>query len=319
MKPKILITDSLFIFEEHEKRLRDAGFEVERLDKPKASEEELIKAVKDKDGYILGGIEKVTEPVINAANKLKGIVFSGSDWAGFVPAHELATKKGIAIANAPGANSTSVAEYTITLIFMMLRRALELGSTGDKTFMTTQSVSDVKIGIVGLGRIGTKVAKMLKGLGAKDICYWNRTRKQDLEKELGIKWLSLEELFKTSDVITAHVSSQAGQVFTKDLLNKSKDGVLFINTGADPTYDMDALYELLKAGKARAGFDENIKDERFKKLPLSVWFCSNENTAYNTHAANKLGSDMATETMINILTKGDDQYVVNPDFKKARK
>lgn len=52
---KILVTDTLFIFPEHEARLRDAGFEIERLPKPDATGEELIEAVKGKVGYILGG------------------------------------------------------------------------------------------------------------------------------------------------------------------------------------------------------------------------------------------------------------------------
>ena len=56
MKGTILVTDNLFIFPEHEAKLREAGYEIERLDKPEATEEELIEAVKGKVGYILGGI-----------------------------------------------------------------------------------------------------------------------------------------------------------------------------------------------------------------------------------------------------------------------
>ncbi|HET7827841.1 MAG TPA: hypothetical protein VFK97_03165, partial [Candidatus Saccharimonadales bacterium] len=156
MSNKILVTDSLFIFDEHVKKLEAAGYEVERLDKPRASEEELCKAVKGKVGYVLGGVELITDKVIEAADELKAIVFTGADYAGFIPAHELATKKGIAIANAPGANSFAVAEYTLTLMLVMLRQILELTRVGDKNFMTGQSITDVKIGIVGMGRIGER-------------------------------------------------------------------------------------------------------------------------------------------------------------------
>lgn len=55
MKGKILVTDTLFIFDEHVKQMEAAGYEVVRLDKPKATEEELQEAIKDKVGYILGG------------------------------------------------------------------------------------------------------------------------------------------------------------------------------------------------------------------------------------------------------------------------
>ena len=110
---QILITDSLFIFPEHEKRLRDAGFEITRLDKPKATEEELIEAVKGKHGYILGGVEHITDKVIVSADVLEAICFTGSDWRHFIPGHESATKKGIAIANCPGVNAAAVAEYPV--------------------------------------------------------------------------------------------------------------------------------------------------------------------------------------------------------------
>lgn len=319
MKRTILVTDTLFIFKEHENILKSAGFEVKRLTNPQATEEELIKAVKDVDGYILGGIEKLTNEVIEETNKLKAIIFTGTDWAKYIPGHETATKKGIAIANCPGANSQSVAEYTITLILLMLRRVLELGNTGKETFITTKSLSEINIGIVGLGRIGKLVTKMLKSLGAVNLFYWNRTRKLPIEKEIGIKYLPLPDLFKTCDVITNHLSSQAEQLLTSELLNNSKDGVILINTGGHIPYDLNSLYNLLYSKKARAAFDINPSDKRFDNLPHNLWFRSNEMTAYNTLSANKLVSDMAINSIINLLTTGKDEHLVNPEYIKYKK
>ena len=107
MKGTILVTDSLFVFPEHEKVLRDAGYEIERLDKAEATEDELVHSIKGKVGYILGGIEKVTEKVIDAADSLKVIAFTGSDALSFIPAHQKATEHGITITTTPGANSYS--------------------------------------------------------------------------------------------------------------------------------------------------------------------------------------------------------------------
>ena len=134
MSKTILVTDSLFIFPEHEKMLRQAGYDIARLDKPAATEEELVRAIKGKVAYILGGIEKVTDAVINAADDLKVIVFTGSDWKQFIPGYALATQKDIAIANAPGANSYAVAEYTVALMLAMTRNVFELGRTGKAVF-----------------------------------------------------------------------------------------------------------------------------------------------------------------------------------------
>src|SRR5882757_6273946 len=121
MKEKILITDSLFIFPEHEKLLNDAGYEIERLDKLSATEDELVEAIKDKVGYILGGIEKVTEKVIDAGDKLKAIIFTGIGYKDFIPAWEHATEKGIAIANTPNAPTHAVSEWAITMALAMNR------------------------------------------------------------------------------------------------------------------------------------------------------------------------------------------------------
>lgn len=308
---KILVTDTLFIFPEHEQRLRDAGFEVERLEKPMATEDELIMALRDKAGYILGGVEKVTAKVLDNAPMLKALVFTGSDWKGFVPGYETAAKRGILIADTPGANTYAVSEYTLTLMLLMLRRMLELGRTGTETFMTAQSLTDVHIGIIGMGRIGERVCRMLKGLGVSNISYYNRTRKPELEAELQITYRSLNDVFAACDVITNHVSTQAGTFITKALLEVSKDGAIFINTGSEHAYDADALYDRLLNHKARAAFDFPMHDERFNNLPVGTWFCSNESAAYNTYAACKTASDMATESLIHMLQQGDDQYVVN--------
>ena len=109
---KILVTDSLFIMHEHVAQIEAAGYEVVRLDKPAASEAELVEAVKGKAGYILGGIERVTRPVIDAGTELKAIVFTGIDYETFIPAWEYAKSKGIVIANTsldPGINFGFVA------------------------------------------------------------------------------------------------------------------------------------------------------------------------------------------------------------------
>ena len=149
MNGKILITDTLFILAEHEQKLRDAGYEIERLETPNATEEQLIEHLKDKVGYILGGIEQVTDKVIEAAPNLKAIVFTGAGWKSYIPGYELATKKRIAIANTPKANTYAVAEYTIALMIGMIRNLFELGRTGSKKFETTKSLNELTVGIIG--------------------------------------------------------------------------------------------------------------------------------------------------------------------------
>jgi len=311
MKGKILITDSLFIFSEHERQLFDAGYAFERLDTPTATEEQLVENLKGKVGYILGGVEKVTDAVIESADELKAIIFTGADWRNFIPGHELATKKGIVIANTPGANAYAVAEYAITLILAMTRNIFELGRTGDKKFETTRSLNQLTVGIIGMGNIGSLMARHLHALGVKEIIYYSRQQKPEIEKETGARFASMDELLTESDVVTLHASKEAGNGYIgKEQLVKMKEGALLVNCGFTGGVDMDALYEELKTGRIRA-VEDGEADERFKTLPLSIWFNSNSHTAYNTYEANKTASDMAVKSLLNLLDTGSDEYKVN--------
>lgn len=311
MSNSILVTDNLFIGDEQVHQLTAAGFDVQRLDAVAATEDELIANITGKVGYILGGLEKVTPAVIAAADELKAIAFTGTDWRDFIPGYDQATEKGILISNAPGANAYAVAEYTVMLILMMIRRPLELGSTGTTQSLTTGSIIDARVGIIGMGRIGELVARMLVGLGATDVVYWSRQAKPALHDELGVRFMPLEELLATADVISTHTPKSAGELLSKDQLKTTKNGVIFINAGSPVTYNHDGLYELLADQKARAAFDFPIASHHFDELTADVWFYSNQHTGYNTHEANKLASDMATQSLINLLTTGQDDYRVN--------
>lgn len=310
MKPTILITDSLFIFKEHEDALRAAGYEIERLDKPHATEDELVKAVKGKVGYVLGGIEHITPRVIEAADTLKAIVFTGSDWKQFIPGHEEATKKGIAIANTPGANRYAVAEYAITLMLAMTRNIFELGRTGTATFQTRPSMKELTVGIVGMGAIGGQVARMLHGLGVKEIVYQSRQRKADVEKETGARYVDLDTLLQTSDIVTLHFPKEAGRLIDAAKLSLMKPGALLVNCAFSDAVDELALLPLLKSGKLRATFDDPAASG-YSDLSLGVWYNSNSHIAYNTHEACKTSSDMAVKSLLNMLKNGKDEFRVN--------
>lgn len=311
MKGKVLVTDSLFIFKEHEDTLQAAGYEVMRLDKPNASEAELAEHIRGKVGYILGGIEKVTVPIIAAADALQAIVFTGTDPQAFIPAFDEATKKGVAIANTPAANSFAVTEYTVAIILAMTRNIFELGRTGEKSFETTRSLRELTVGIIGMGNIGSAVAKTLSCLGAKDVIYHNRSRKPDIEKAIGIRYVELEELLKQSDIVSLHVPKTVGDGFIGAAeLALMKDGALIVNCGFMGGIDREALLPELQSGRLRAA-EDGPKDARFDILPLSVWYCSNSHTAYNTHEANKKASDMAVQSLLNLLETGQDEHQLN--------
>lgn len=318
MGKEILITDSLFIDKGNVEELERAGFSCTRLDKSEATEAELIEAIKGKSGYILGGIEKVTSNVIASADRLEAIVFTGAGYKEFIPAWQEATKKGIAIANTPGGNAASVAEYTITLMLAMLRNIFELGRTGTKKFETTPSLRDTVVGIIGMGNVGKAVARNLKALGAKEIIYFSKTRKTEVEKELGVKYMPMEDILKNSDIVTLHFPKDAGEkIIGEKELQLMKDKSILINVAFREGVDFVALKKEIKAGRLRAAFD-GAPHEEFSDLPIGGFFCSNLQTAYNTKEAIATINAMAISSMINLLKSGEDKYLVNPEYKQNK-
>ena len=308
----ILITDSLFIFPEHEQQLKDSGYEVVRLDKPEASEDELCEAVKGKAGYILGGIEKVTKRVIDSADSLEAIVFTGIGYKNLIVDWEYATEKGIAIANTPDGPTQPVAEWAMTAALVMNRGMFELGiHTGEKTFLTTPGIAGQTIGIIGLGRIGGRIAEMLQPFKPDKILYTSAHKHEDKEQMLGLKYTEVNELLENSDIVFLCVSDEVGHgFFTADNFANMKKNALLVSFMADGIIDMDGLYKALESGKIRAISDHSM-DDRFNKFNPATWYSFNASNAFNTNQGLRLTSARATEALINLLASGKDEDRVN--------
>jgi phosphoglycerate dehydrogenase-like enzyme len=316
MKPTILITDSLFILPEQEAKIRSAGYEIERLDKPAATEEELSAAIVGKIGYILGGVEKVTEPVIDAADKLKAIVFTGTAAYGFITAHESATQKGIAIGSTPHMNAKAVAEFGATMTTAMIRNLFGFVRGSSQPLQTVSSMQNLTFGIVGFGHIGAQYARLMRGFGVTNIQYYNRTRKPELEIELGAIYKTKREVVESSDVLFVALPHDAGDdFFTAEDVFAIRKGSLIVSISEPTQFNLDAVYARLEKRELRLATDENIKEDRFQTLPLDVYYAPNASVAMFTESALWDVSESATQTLLNLLKTGDDQYLENPDYK----
>lgn len=311
MNGKVLVTDSLFIFDEHIRKLRKAGLEVVRLDKPKASEEELIEAIKGKVGYILGGIEQVTEPVIDASDSLRAIVFTGIGYKGFIPGWKEATKRGIAIANVPDGPTQPVAEWSLMAALAMNRGIFELASPKGKTFLTTKGLEGQTVGIIALGRIGGRIAEMVQPFRPAATIYYSTHRHEEREKSLGLQYMEMDHLLQRSDVVFLCVPDEVGNgFFTASHFAKMKEDALLVSFMHSNIIDVNALYDALDTGKIRAISDYPM-DDRFNKFPLSRWYSFKASNAFNTKQSLKFTSDNATQAIINLLNTGRDKHKVN--------
>lgn len=117
------------------------------------------------------------------------------------------------------------------------------------------SFSNKIFGVVGLGRIGIKVATIAKRLGF-EVVYYSKTRKNELENELGIKYVELEKLAETSDIVSVHVPAhKAENLFDDKLIAKLKNRSIFINTADGNAIDQPALTKRMLAEEIFAYLD----------------------------------------------------------------
>jgi len=220
------------------------------------SREELLKKVKDKDGLLCLLTDKIDAEVMDAAPNLKVIstMSVGYDHIDV----EAATKRGIYVTNTPGVLTDAVAELTIGLLLAVTRRIVEAdklirrgewNKPWSPLFMTGPELKGKTLGIIGLGGIGTAVARKVKGFGMR-VIYYSRHRKEDIEKELGIEYVDLETLLKESDFVSLHtaLTKETYHMIGERELKMMKKTAYLINTARGGVVDTEALIKALKEG-----------------------------------------------------------------------
>jgi phosphoglycerate dehydrogenase-like enzyme len=192
---------------------------------------------------------------------------------------EAAAKAKVPVANNGGANSVAVAEHTIMLILAVTKKLVWQHNNvvagkwrvGDFAETRLYEVSGKRLGIVGLGNIGKKVARRAKAL-EMDVRYFDVLRlSEDQEDALGVKFSLFSELLQTSDVVSMHVplNDVTRKMMSTAQFGMMKPGAFFINTCRGPVVDEDALYQALTSNHlAGAGLDVMIEEPPAEKHPL---------------------------------------------------
>jgi len=254
---KILISDPMA--PEGVKILKDAGFDV--VEKTGLSPEELAKVIPEFDGIIVRSATKVTKEVIEAAKNLKVIGRAGIGLDNID--QDAAKSKGIKVLNTPRATSISVAELALGMMFAAARgiaQATYSTKTGkwEKKKFKGFELFGKKLGIIGIGRIGTEVAKRAKVLGMEVIAYDPNVKTSEYAA-----LVDLDTLLKQADYITLHIpkTKETEHILNKAAFDKMKDGVVVVNCARGGVVDEDALYDAMKSGKVRiAGIDVYEKE-----------------------------------------------------------
>jgi D-3-phosphoglycerate dehydrogenase len=218
---------------------------------------ELIARASDADAVILSNLPFKDE-VISECKSLKmiSVAFTGVDHIGV----SLCRERGIAVRNAAGYSTPSVAELAYGLMISVLRNivkcdaATRSGKTKDG--LVGNDLCGKTLGIVGMGAIGTKVAEIGRAFGCSLLAY-SRTEKEEA-KALGVKFVDLDTLMSQSDIVTLHVplNENTKALIDKNRLAMMKPSAILINTARGPVVDSQALAEALKEGRlAGAGID----------------------------------------------------------------
>ncbi len=177
---------------------------------------------------------------------------------------EAAKREGIHVGNAPY-GPHGVADYAVMLILMSLRRMkriLERGSIQDYTLAGLQGreLKDLTVGVIGTGRIGQCVISNLSGFGCRILAY-DLYEKDEVKKHAD--YVSLEELFAQSDVITLHtpLTGENHHLIGRESIRKMKDGVVIVNTARGGLIDSRALIEGVVSGKIGAAGLDVVENE----------------------------------------------------------
>jgi D-3-phosphoglycerate dehydrogenase len=215
-----------------------------------ADADELIEKAAGAEVIWLEWVPPVDEYVLRALPDLRLVMRWGAGYDQIdVPA---ATELGVAVANAPKYGTENVAEHAMALLLAMTRgitagnAAMHGGGWRDPS-VVHQRLAGRTLGIVGLGRIGRRVAELGAAFGCQIIAYDVRT---DLDPPAGIRLTGLRQLMAEADFITLHtvLNEQSRHLVDAELLAGAKPGLLLVNTSRGGVIDQVALLAAIKAG-----------------------------------------------------------------------
>lgn len=237
---------------------------------------------------------------------------------------EAAKRLGIRVAHS-GYSPYSVANYTVMLMLMCIRKALYVmmrSHTADYSLgpICGREMQNMTVGIIGTGRIGKAVIKNLSGFGCKIIAHDPYPTK-DLEN---VEYVTLDELYARADIISLHtfLSDETYHMINKDSITKMKDGVILINAARGALVDTKDLIEAVESGKIGSvgtdcceGEDDFIRtDRKYDDLVVNhdyIILKSFQNTIVTPHVA--FFTDQAVSDMVESSVKSVVQFAAGED------
>jgi len=270
----------------------------------------------DYDALIVRSQTKVTADIIEAAGKLQIIGRAGVGVDNIDV--DAATRRGIIVVNSPEGNIVSTAEHTIAMLLALARRipqahGLLHAGVWSRDFKGAEIRNKV-LGIIGLGRVGTEVADMAKGLRMEVIAYDPMVTENRAER-LGVRLVEMETLLKTSDFITVHVplNTSTRGLIGYDELKLVKPTAMLINCARGGVVDEQDLYDALDQEKlAGAAIDVFSKEPAQDNILLqSDKVITTPHLAASTFEAEASASIDIAEQVVDVLQGRSPRSPVN--------
>ena len=268
---------------------------------------------------LLGGDEIATASVLQAAApELRVVSFLGVGYESFVDA-EAAAKLGIKVTNTPGVLSDSVAEFTVGLVLDAWRRISEFVTLGHAAAQVKRhDLRGHRVGIVGLGAIGTRIVEILTRGFEAEVAYFSRTRRPGIEEELGIAFRPLDRLVREVDcliVMVPETAATVGMIDRETFAGREPDSrLILVNTSRADVVEPDGLSWAIDTGRVESAWFDG-----FYRVPSAITEALEKrpevevspHVASLTYEARDAMAERAVGSLLNLLRGGEDEYVVN--------
>lgn len=293
---KLVVIEPINILDYHKEKLKELAKQVVFYDDIPLNDELIINRIGDSDAVLLSYTSYINENILNNCKNIKyiGMCCSLYSYESANVDIKKANELNICVKGVRDYGDEGVAEYIIHELVEFLQgyKKLRWDTIGHE-------ITNLKCGVVGLGTSGTLIAKTLKFFKA-DVSYYSRTRKDHLEKEIGIKYKNLNELCKESEAIFLALNKNVFLI-QKEQFDLMEGKRILFNTSIGPGFDVEALKEWLKDDKhyffgdtlATAG-DESI-------FELDNAFTINRSSGGKTYQAFQRLGDKVLDNIINYL------------------
>lgn len=290
------------------------------------SEAELLLLVSDVDAMVVRSETKVTKRVLEAALKLKVVGRAGVGVDNVDV--EAATARGVVVMNTPGGNTITTAELTFFMLGAVARKipqahASMTAGKWDRKLYQGSEVFEKTLGVLGMGRIGSEVAKRALAFGMRVLAY-DPFLTEERARTLGVELVAeTDALYRESDFITVHmpVTDQTRHLLNAEAFARMKPGVRIVNCARGEIVNEPDLVAALESGKvAGAALDvfsvEPLPaDHKFRTLPTVI--LTPHLGASTEEAQEKCGLEVA-EVITGFLLTGEVRNAVNLPFLDAR-